>query len=192
MCRTQRRSDHRKKPNQTKSIRSRSRRTRISRRGHHSRAAQKRHGKIGKATLRTGHDLGKQFRGNTPRHFFYDATRRQRTLRESRSATQTRVDARIDVFENNSGSSSSGRHAGNEQNCAAHGRRSVQGVIEKHVVEENHEHTHCPAKPTTHAFLNSKQKRIEMNFPSRQQFTIDQRTIRFKPDLNPEERYIQK
>ena len=52
---TQRRSDHQVKDNHTTCLRSRSRRTRISRRGHHSRATQTRYGKIGKAKSRSGH-----------------------------------------------------------------------------------------------------------------------------------------
>ena len=84
-----RRSDHRKKDNQTTSIRSKSRRTRISRRGHHCRATQNRGGKTAKEKSRSGHDFGKaesrQNPGNTRRYLVYDATRKQSTLRESRS-----------------------------------------------------------------------------------------------------------
>ena len=58
-CQTQRRSDHRRKATQATSSRSRSRRTRISSRGHPSRATRETTLKDWQAKSRSGHDFGK-------------------------------------------------------------------------------------------------------------------------------------
>ena len=58
-CHAERRSDHRRETNQTTSVRSRSRLPRISRRAHHSRAAQERHEKIDQVHPRSEHDFNK-------------------------------------------------------------------------------------------------------------------------------------
>ena len=53
----------------------------------------------------------------------------------------------------------------------------------------------CPTKPITHAFLQLETERDRNGFhrlTNRQQYTVEQRTIQFKPDFNPEERYLQK
>ena len=58
-------------------------------------------------------------------------------------------------------------------------------------MEESLEDTQCLAKLITHAFLQFKTEKDRNRFLrviGRQQ-NIEQRTIRFKPDLNPEERY---
>ena len=62
-------------------------------------------------------------------------------------------------------------------------------------MEESFEDTHCPAKAITHAFLQFKTEKDRhgvLRLTNRQQHTIEQRTIRLKPDLNTEERYLQK
>ena len=48
-------------------------------------------------------------------------------------------------------------------------------------MEESLEDTHCPAKPITHAFLQFKTEKDRNGF-----------LTRFKPDFNPEERYLQR
>ena len=108
-------------------------------------------------------------------------------------AMQTRIDARIDAHENNNSSSSSRIREGNEQNSVRavatnftessteeEVREFLQRVIKGHAMEETLEDTNCSAKLIT-------QRRIETDFSERQQCTIEQRTIRFKPDLNLEE-----
>ena len=70
-----------------------------------------------------------------------------------------------------------------------------QEVIKKHAIEDNLEDTQCPTKPVTHAFLQLETEMDRNGFhrlTSRQQYTVEQRTIQFKPDFNPEERYLQK
>ena len=123
-------------------------------------------------------------------------------------AMQTRIDARIDALENSKSSSSSGCRKRNEHNSVrvvAIGftessneeevRELLQGMIKKHAMEESLEDTHCPAKPITHAFLQfntGMDRNGFLRLTSRQQHTIEQWTIRFRPDLNPEVRYLQK
>ena len=62
-------------------------------------------------------------------------------------------------------------------------------------MEESLEDTHCAAKTDHTCLLAVQNRKGSKRFPrltSRQQYTIEQGAIRFKPDLNPEERYLPK
>ena len=121
-------------------------------------------------------------------------------------AMQTRIDARIDAPENNS---RSGSHKGNEQNsvrAVATGftessteRKSERNLkknwsknmrwrkaLKIHIVQQNR--PQIPIKK----FKTEKDRNGFVRLTSRQHYTIEQRTIRFKPDLYPEESYLQK
>ena len=75
-------------------------------------------------------------------------------------------------------------------------REFLQKVIKEHAMEESLEDAHCPARPITHAFLLFNKKNWQgskciLRLPSWQQYAIEQRTLRFRPDLNLEERFLQ-
>ena len=120
-------------------------------------------------------------------------------------AMQTGIDARIDVLENSKSSSSSGSRKGNEQNsvrAVASGftdssteeevRDFLQGVI-KNMRWKKALKTHV-VQPNRHGLLQFKTEKDRNGFlrlTSRQQHSIEQRTIRFKPGMKPEERCLQ-
>ena len=97
------------------------------------------------------------------------------------------MQTRIDAFESNSSSSSSGCHKRNDQNSIradAIGftesplkkkseRYFLSKVIKEHAMQEGLEDVHCPAKPITHVFLKFKtEKRPKRIPPNDQQTTI--------------------
>ena len=106
-------------------------------------------------------------------------------------ALQTRIDAR----ECNNSSSSSGGHKRNDQNsvrATATGFTELslekevrdfflQKVLKAHATDKGFEDFYCPAKPIT--------RNEFFRLAYIQQYTIDDRDIRFKPDLNTGERY---
>ena len=68
-------------------------------------------------------------------------------------------------------------------------------MAKKLVMEEGLEEIDWPARSITHAFHQIETATNRNGFlssASRHQYTIDDRNIRFKPDMDPKERYLQK
>ena len=65
----------------------------------------------------------------------------------------------------------------------------------EHAKEESFEDTHCPAKPSTRAFLQFKTEQDRNGFfrlTSRQQYRNNNRTVRFKTRFEPREGRLSK
>ena len=127
---------------------------------------------------------------------------------EANTTTEETLHPRINALENNSNTSTKTDHKADDQRSA---RTVATGIIDVSTdgevkeflksevtelrIEESPNEIYCPAKPITHAFLQSKRARDRHGFlrmTSRQQNMKDDRCIIFKSDLKPGQRYLQK